>query len=463
MRNVKRIAGIWNTLMVFTVLMITPAVHAEVDKDNGKALFKAQCAKCHYVTDKKFVGPGLKGVRERWNGDDNKLIAWIRNSSEFLKTGDAYANALYKEYNNSQMPAFNLSDDEILSILAYIDDPGTDAPAATATADGAPAEGAAPAETESDGTMLTIILVAAAIILLVVARSLNGVTKALENIRREKAGEAPIEEKSGFSTAKITQWIAGHKRISGVVAVVIVSYLAVQGFNALNSIGVYQGYEPEQPIKFSHALHVGQNKIDCQYCHSTAAKSKHANIPSANVCMNCHKAVQEGPQYGRAEITKIYASIGWDPIDLKFIPNYNEMPKEQVEALYKKYLTENGQEDAFDGVKAQIQKPIEWVQIHNLPDHAYFNHQQHVAVGKVECQTCHGDVGKMDVVYQASPLTMGWCINCHRKTEVQYASNGYYERLHEYYKSHKGEYEMRDGQAFTVEKIGGLECSKCHY
>jgi hypothetical protein len=114
-------------------------------------------------------------------------------------------------------------------------------------------------------------------------------------------------------------------------------------------------------------------------------------------------------------------------------------------------------------VEPQIQKPVEWVQVHNLPDHVFFSHQQHVVVGKVECETCHGKVGEMDKVEQFAPLTMGWCINCHRKTQVQYADNGYYDRLHEYYKKHYGEYEMRKGQAFTVEKIGGLECSKCHY
>lgn len=460
MRNVKRIASVWQALIVLAVFMIAPALHAEVDKEKGKALFKAQCAKCHYVTDKKFVGPGLKGVRERWDNDDSRLYAWIRNSAEFLKTGDTYANNLFKEYNASPMPAFNMSDEEIANILAYIDDPGEEPKVGPRGEDTAGAAGG----TQSDNSaLLTVLLVTAAIILLIVARSLQGVSRALENIRREKAGEAPLEEGAKFTFAKFIAWASVNKKLVGFVSVVIVGYLAVLGFNALNQIGVYQGYEPEQPIKFSHALHVGQNKIDCQYCHSTAAKSRHAGIPSSNVCMNCHKAVQEGPNYGRAEITKIYAAVGWDPVNLKYIPDYNNVPREEVEELFRSYLKENGQEDAFPGVKAQIQKPVEWVQIHDLPDHAYFNHQQHVMVGKVACETCHGEVGKMEVVHQASPLTMGWCINCHRKTEVQYATNGYYERLHAYYKEHKGEYEMRKGQAFTVEKIGGLDCSKCHY
>jgi hypothetical protein len=109
--------------------------------------------------------------------------------------------------------------------------------------------------------------------------------------------------------------------------------------------------------------------------------------------------------------------------------------------------------------KKKVQGPIEWVRVHNLPDHAYFNHAQHVTVGKVECQTCHGEVEKMEVLAQASPLSMGWCINCHRQTEVKFTDNPYYANYVQYHE------EMAAGKRskVTVADIGGLECQKCHY
>ena len=101
-------------------------------------------------------------------------------------------------------------------------------------------------------------------------------------------------------------------------------------------------------------------------------------------------------------------------------------------------------------------EPIQWVRIHNLPDLAYFNHQQHVSVGNIECQTCHGPIEEMDVVYQYAPLTMGWCINCHRDTDVSAKGNAYYDNLVELH-------EAKSKEPMKVEDIGGLECAKCHY
>jgi Cytochrome c7 and related cytochrome c len=199
----------------------------------------------------------------------------------------------------------------------------------------------------------------------------------------------------------------------------------VKGWNALAGIGIQQEYAPEQPIRFSHKLHAGQNGISCVYCHSGAEKSRHANIPSVSVCMNCHKYVQEGPQYGKEEIKKIYAALDYDPATQQ----YGNNPK-----------------------------PVKWIRVHNLPDLAYFNHSQHVKVGGIECQTCHGPVEEMEVVKQQSPLTMGWCINCHRTTEVKMDGNAYYTELHDKLKKQYG-----PGAKITVDKIGGLECARCHY
>jgi len=174
-------------------------------------------------------------------------------------------------------------------------------------------------------------------------------------------------------------------------------------------IGIHQGYAPEQPIQFSHKLHAGQYEINCNYCHTGVYKGKGANIPSANICMNCHNAIKrESP-----EIQKIYRSLEKD-------------------------------------------EPIQWVRVHNLPDLAYFNHSQHTNVGGLECTNCHGEIAKMEVVQQRSSLTMGWCIDCHRKTNVNAKGNAYYDKLVALHDSdHKEPMKVKD--------IGGLECSKCHY
>jgi hypothetical protein len=195
------------------------------------------------------------------------------------------------------------------------------------------------------------------------------------------------------------------------------------GTKELMNIGVSQGYKPTQPIAFSHKIHAGQNGINCVYCHTSAEKGKTAGIPSLNVCMNCHSYVDKGPT-GTAEIAKIYAALDYNPSTRE----YGDAPT-----------------------------PVEWVRVHNLPDLSYFNHSQHVVVGKIECQQCHGAVEEMGVAEQFSPLTMGWCVDCHRTTSVQVANNEYYEDLHERTPA------WHDGNPVTVERIGGLECAKCHY
>jgi hypothetical protein len=195
----------------------------------------------------------------------------------------------------------------------------------------------------------------------------------------------------------------------GILAFVLTVVAMKAGIDGLFTVGVQQGYEPTQPIAFSHMVHAGDNHIDCNYCHTGVRKSKNANIPSPNICMNCHSSIKTESK----EIQKIYAAI------------------------------ENN-------------KPIEWKRIHNLPDLAYFNHAQHVEVGKLECQTCHGPVEEMEVVSQYAPLTMGWCINCHRETDVNTKGNEYYTNLVEMHNS-------KNKDAMKVEDMGGLECSKCHY
>ncbi len=451
------------TLVAFLMVISMAPTWAAGNPDNGKTLFKSNCARCHYVTDQKMIGPGLKGVMDRWGGDEAKLKAWIKNSQDFLKTGDKYANDLFKSFSGSIMPSFNLKDEEISDVLAYIEkgepapDGGGDGQVADAGATGNKKDGKG-----DNKNMIIIILVVAAVVLLVVARALSNVSRSMENISRKETGEDLHPERTPFDFfTNIWNWFATHKKFALLIGIIAMSWLSYEAWKGLNTIGVYKGYKPEQPIKFSHVTHVKQNGIDCKYCHATVEKSRHAGIPSSNVCMNCHKAVNEGPKTKRGEISKIYAAIGWNPVDLKYFDNYKDMPKEKVEDVFKEWLKD--EPGSYDAMKNQIQEPVKWTQIHVLPEHVFFSHQQHVVVGKLDCAECHGKIEEMETVEQFAPLTMGWCISCHRKTEVQFASNGYYDRLHTYYKEHYGEYEMKKGQAFTVEKIGGLECSKCHY
>jgi len=237
----------------------------------------------------------------------------------------------------------------------------------------------------------------------------------------------------------------------------------------VNAIDVsrQENYQPDQPIKYSHELHAGINGIDCQYCHNSASKGKHSNIPSANICMNCHKGITgdnaKFAKYGRKEISKIYASIGFNPNTRQYFKDYQNMNTDSVKALFRGWLEGdealNHSERDVQEVLAQVQNPIEWVRIHNLPDHVYFNHSQHVAVAGVECQECHGPVETMEVVRQFSTLSMGWCINCHRTKEVNFTSNDYYQIYDKYQE------ELKKGEIdkVTVEMIGGTQCQKCHY
>lgn len=443
-------------LLVFLVFSGINGVFAEANIENGEKLFKQECAKCHTVTDARTVGPGLKGTRDRWESEE-LLISWIKNSGAVLKSGNKYANELFKQYGTA-MPAFpSFSTEDVKDILHYIDNPPVPAGAVA----GATPEAGAVAAEGSDNNVLIFVLIGVGVVLLMLARALGGVSKSMERLAKQQAGEEikPEDERSGLK--KLGDWIVTHKVATFIICFVLFSVGFVKFYKALETIGVYTGYEPSQPIKFSHKLHAGQNGIDCKYCHSTTEKSRYANIPSSSVCMNCHKAVTEGPVYGKQEISKIYAAIGWNPVDKKYFDNYQSMDREEVRKVFAEWLSDTP--GGIQAVEGQIQKPVEWIKIHHLPELAFFSHEQHVAVGKVDCATCHGDVKEMDVVYQYSPLTMGWCVNCHRDTEVQFASNGYYDRLHEYYKKHYGEYEMKRGEAFTVAKIGGLDCSKCHY
>ncbi|MFN8267483.1 MAG: c-type cytochrome [Chitinophagales bacterium] len=395
---------------------VNPSDAAAVAKaKDGMTLFKANCTACHAI-DRKVVGPALGGVWDRWDSED-KIIEWVHNSSKLIASGDAYANKVFNDNNKVPMPGYpQLTPDQIKDILLYLKNPNSTEPAKPAAAAGG-AAGTTAGGSANQGASVWYIWALVGF-LLVLSVLLWNITSKLNKVIREKAGEVVEEESLG-------QKIFSKKTLK--VLLLIGSILLVFNiFNGAIDLGRSQGYAPDQPIRFSHALHVGQNQIECQYCHTGVEKSRHASIPGTQICMNCHKYVQEGPKYGKTEIAKIYEYSGWDPNQTKFV---------------------------------RAPKNIEWVKIHNLPDHVYFNHSQHVKVGGIKCQTCHGKVEEYEVMKQFAPLSMGWCINCHRQTEVKFAENKYYSVFQKY----QDELKKGTKAKVTVEDIGGTECQKCHY
>ncbi|PKP31150.1 MAG: hypothetical protein CVU00_12975 [Bacteroidetes bacterium HGW-Bacteroidetes-17] len=370
------------TLLLFTTMTIT-----KIQAQEGKDLFTV-CAACHTIGGGKLIGPDLKGVNDRQ--DEAWLIKFIQNSQALVQAGDEIAVKLFAENNNIPMPPNNLTDDQVRTLLKYIEE--FDATKVVAsTVQEKPAETVSEniiepsylrkADARKYGTTFIIVL-----ILIMLALADLFVTR--------------------FIKAKFVHLIVI------LIAIFIMGEIIVI---EAQGIGRQQYYEPEQPIAFSHKIHAGQNKIDCLYCHSTATKSMHAGIPSTQLCMNCHTVVKSGKITGTEEIAKIYKSL-------------------------------------------ETQTPIEWIKVHNVPDHVFFSHAQHVEVGKISCNECHGPVETMDRMMQVSDLSMGWCIDCHRTREVQFTNNFYkdYKKLHE---------EINSGKRsrVTVDLVGGEDCQKCHY
>ena len=347
-----------------------------------------------------------------------------RNSSSLIKSGDAYAVKIYEEYNRAAMTAYpQLTNADIDNILAY-----------TAQDKAVPKPAAVPAQFNtgpSNNTGLTdeIILGIFTLLFLMLSIALVIVTTALKNLAKDKG--IKIEKKK--KGKPLWKSYLENQFLMFCTALFFLFASAYEFYGWTMQVGVNQGYMPVQPIHYSHKIHSGDNKIDCNYCHSSARVSKHSGIPSLNICMNCHKSIYEyngetteeyTKEFYDAEIQKLYKAVGWD---------------------------DEAQE--YTGVTY----PVKWVRIHNLPDFAYFNHSQHVNVAGIECQTCHGPVEEMEIMYQHSSLTMGWCINCHRETNVNIKDNEYYDRIHAELSKKYGVEEL------TAAQMGGLECGKCHY
>ncbi len=348
----------------------------------GKSVFNANCAACHKL-DGKLVGPALRNISEK--RDKAWLHKWIKDSQALIKSGDADAKAIFDEYKIPMTSFPNLSDEDIDAVLAYT---SYVAPKKTNTA------GAAKQDVVEHKTDL--------------------------NPRKTNL---PIWILLGLIVAALVFKRTKLKPLAVVLLPIILLLGAWVTYEYLMQVGVDQGYQPIQPIMYSHKIHAGDNGIDCNYCHSSAKDSKTSGIPSLNVCMNCHKNITEV-----AEDTRV-----------------GDMGKKELDLELKKL---------FKHVEAGT--PIKWKRIHRLPDFVYFNHSQHVSVQGVACQKCHGPIQEMDEVFQHEPLTMKWCVDCHRTTDVK-MDNKYYEDIH---KELSKKYNKK---SFTEADMGGLECAKCHY
>ena len=421
MRNISLIFKQFSrsVLLVAGLVVCGLTAHAQTDAAKGEAIFKAKCTACHKI-DTRMTGPAL-GPQLTQETDDAYLTKWIQNNQALIAAKNPKALKIFNEYNQAGMTVFaELSDADVGNVITYIradwkkiQEDKAKAPVSTTPEDKGPSALVV-------WSLLGVIVIAFIVILV-----LNKVIATLERLLLNRQGlaleEATEEEKAPADRLATVKKLLKNKKL--VFFIVLCGTIAMGSFSWVTmwNTNVHQGYQPVQPIKYSHQLHAGAMKIECQYCHTGAFKSKNASIPSLNVCMNCHKSVKtESP-----EIHKIYDALGYDPNTAK-----------------------------YDSTKA---KPIQWVRIHNLPDLAYFNHSQHVKVGNIKCQTCHGQVQEMQEVYQYSPLTMKWCIQCHKRTEVNSKGSAYYDQV---LAAHD---EIKKGKKPTVAMLGGIECGKCHY
>lgn len=376
---------------------------------SGESLFKGNCTVCHAINE-VVIGPALRDVHERQS--EEWIYAFIKNSQKVIKSGDEYAVKLYEQYNKTLMTSFDFSNEELNAIVTYIKSESAKE-VQVVVADVADQNLVSTESSFSSSNFylslgLNIFLLL--VIIFVLFRFTNLSKKYILLKDNQSKGKILDEDDmevvdSGF---KLKKFIKSNK-VVGISSFLFIAIFVKSCIDGLYTVGIQQNYMPTQPIAFSHKIHAGQYEIDCNYCHTGVNISKSANIPSVNICMNCHGVINTD----KPEIQKILTA-------------YEE------------------------------KRPIEWVRVHNLPDLSYFNHSQHVAVGGLECSTCHGPIEEMEVVYQYAELTMGWCINCHRETDVNAKGNKYYDNLVELHKS-------SSKKPLKVEDIGGLECSKCHY
>jgi mono/diheme cytochrome c family protein len=415
-----------SVLLISGFALLGFSAYAQGDATKGEAIFKAKCTTCHAI-DHQVVGPAL-GPQLTQETDDKFLEQWVQNNQALIAAKNPKALAIYNKFNQSAMTVFpELSNADVDNILAYVR--GEWKTEQTAK----PAASAAPTET-GPSNLVIFALIGVIILAFIIILVLNKVIATLERLLLKNKGllleeeeEEAVAKKAPVDRLATVKKLAKNKKL--VFFVLLCGTLALGSWTWVTmwNTDVHTGYEPVQPIKFPHDLHAGLMKIDCQYCHSGAYKSKNASIPSLNVCMNCHKTIdrridQKAPS---PEIQKIYTALGFD------------------------FKTQT-----YDTTKRH---PIQWIRIHNLQDFVYFNHSQHVKVAGLKCQTCHGPVQTMKEVYQYSPLTMKWCIECHKRTDINMKGNAYYEKMEQVHEL------IKEGKPVTEAAMGGIECGKCHY
>jgi mono/diheme cytochrome c family protein len=435
-----------NKGIIATLLFALSFFTFDAFAQNGEELFNTHCATCHKVLENS-TGPKLQGVRKKWldgGSSEESLYTWVKNWNEAVAK-DPYAKSV-SEWSPTAMSVFGfLKDEEITAIFDYADAYTPPAPAAAVSADGE----ATVSEVEEESNSFIWIILAIVI---------GGVILAVGGVRRQLRFAVEETEHGVAKTRsygdEIREFIIKNKIAVGIGSLVLLLVLLTKGYFVLNDIGVYNNYQPSQPIEFPHSIHAGINGIDCKYCHNSVEKSKSAGLPTVNVCMNCHKGIQGKDDAQKAKIAKIYAAAGYNA----------------------------------DGPGAYTNKsePIVWNKVHVLPDHVYFNHQQHVVVGGLDCKQCHGDMTKEglarvtpveelnkiegNIQLTRPTLTMGWCIECHGEKEIANGNlntlnSGYYDEIHKRLSKHrKSLYQkMMEDEKITVKELGGWECAKCHY
>lgn len=453
-----------SVILPILFMVITTVASAQGDYKAGEGIFKAKCASCHNMM-KDVTGPALMGILDGTRAPSEEwLKAWIKDNNELRASGDAYANKIFDAWGGKAMTAFTyFSDQELDDIVVYLKDytpPVVDG--------GNELLPCIPTQKKEEGSNIFLILGVVGLALLIIV-IFTGVNRSLKNAAAIKDGKE-AEEPLSFWEA-IGKFAGENKIKFTLIVLFIFGGVAQLGVDFHMGIGVFGGkgygetielkgenYKPSQPIEFRHDIHAGQNEIDCKYCHSGTIEGKHALIPSANVCMNCHKTVKdkEDCEVSGEKIQKIYDAVNFDPAKGAYF-----------EVKDGKKVTDKDGNIVYHDEQIEGQgTPIEWVKVHNLQDFVYFNHSQHVVVGNVDCKECHGDMTTATTAEHTAPLTMGWCIECHRTKEINETMkfsgepNGYYEKMHDEFKE---AYKHQEKFDFTVEKIGGLECAKCHY
>lgn len=418
---------------------------------DGKELFEVNCKSCHHPL-KNGIGPKLQGVRALWAdgaGDDQLIYTWVNNYEDAVKQSPFAAERMGINPAQNMKLFPQLSKADMDAIFDYADAFTGDE---TAAGGGGAAGGGDVALKEDEGLSYWWIIVL--VILAIVVFAAAGVRRQLRQVEKMKAGEDTGETENYKDIAG--GWAARNQKAVGIIGAICLFAFLVTSFGWLKGIGVYENYNPSQPVAaFSHKIHAGDQKIDCQYCHNSASKSKHAGLPTMNVCMNCHRSVEGASEEGKKSIAYLREHAGFDG---------------------EKYTGET--------------EAIVWNRVYVLPDHVYFSHAQHVDVGGLDCKNCHGEMEKQTLARvvessEAIPvgdnpenqltrptLTMGWCIECHNNTQVTIGPNldgnvdqvSYYEEIHRRLTKRPDIYKKyADDEKITVRELGGWECAKCHY